>query len=108
LLRILSSWSLKCLCQGQMMASCLSQGGDSPQYRWTLDGHTLTDSELFSRNIENSIIVLRQNTSGRLVCWVSNLVSGSFIYILPLTVFVLRHHTKDQRGRAFKSVTQRL
>ncbi|MEQ2297928.1 hypothetical protein AMECASPLE_039729 [Ameca splendens] len=60
LLRILSSWSLTCLCQGQMMASCLSQGGDSPQYRWSLDGHTLTDSELFSRNIENSIIVLRQ------------------------------------------------
>ncbi|KAK5611433.1 hypothetical protein CRENBAI_016903 [Crenichthys baileyi] len=60
---------LKCLCQGQMMASCLSQEGDSPQYRWTQDGHTLTDSELFSRNIENSIIVLRQNTSGRRVCW---------------------------------------
>ncbi|XP_016525070.1 uncharacterized protein LOC103135512 isoform X2 [Poecilia formosa] len=65
-----------CLSQGQMKVSCVSQG-DSPQYSWTLDGHTLTDSELFSRNTETNIIVLRQNISGHLVCSVRNQVSNS-------------------------------
>ncbi|XP_054890115.1 uncharacterized protein LOC129362562 [Poeciliopsis prolifica] len=67
----------QCLSQGQMKVSCVSQG-DSPQYNWTLDGHKLTNSELFSRNTEANIIVLRQNISGHLVCSVSNNVSDSF------------------------------
>ncbi|XP_023183920.1 CD48 antigen [Xiphophorus maculatus] len=66
----------ECLSQGQMKVSCVSQG-DSPQYSWALDGHTLTDSELFSRNTETNIIVLRQNISGHLVCSVKNPVSNS-------------------------------
>ncbi|MEQ2280184.1 hypothetical protein AMECASPLE_017011 [Ameca splendens] len=68
----------ECLSQGQMKVSCLSEGGDSPQYSWTLDGHILTDSELLSRNYENNIIVLRQNISGHLICSVTNQVSYSF------------------------------
>ncbi|XP_012711099.2 hemicentin-2 isoform X2 [Fundulus heteroclitus] len=63
---------LECLSQGEMKVSCLSEGGDSPQYNWTLDGHTLTDSELFPENHETNVIVLRQNISGRLVCSVWN------------------------------------
>ncbi|XP_017162429.1 uncharacterized protein LOC103471283 isoform X2 [Poecilia reticulata] len=66
----------ECFSQGQMKVSCVSQG-DSPQYSWTLDGHTLTDSELFSRNTETNIIVLRQNISGHLICSVRNEVSNS-------------------------------
>ncbi|XP_035983347.1 uncharacterized protein LOC105920137 [Fundulus heteroclitus] len=68
----------ECVPQGKLKVSCLSEGGDSPQYDWTLDGHTLTDSELFSRNNETNIIFLRQNISGRLVCSVRNKVSNSF------------------------------
>ncbi|XP_047209980.1 uncharacterized protein LOC124860590 isoform X1 [Girardinichthys multiradiatus] len=66
----------ECLSQGQMKVSCRSEA-DSLQYNWTLDGHILTDSELFSRNTESNIIVLRQNISGRLVCSVRNQVSHS-------------------------------
>ncbi|KAM4586737.1 pregnancy-specific glycoprotein 22-like isoform 2-T2 [Fundulus diaphanus] len=68
----------ECVSQGKIKVSCLSEGGDSPQYDWTLDGHTLTDSELFSRNNETNIIFLRRNISGRLVCSVRNKVSNSF------------------------------
>ncbi|MEQ2307682.1 hypothetical protein AMECASPLE_020808 [Ameca splendens] len=68
----------ECLSQGQMKVSCLSEGGDSPQYSWTLDGHILTDSELFSRNNDANVIVLRQNISGRLVCSARNQVSSFF------------------------------
>ncbi|GLD54949.1 uncharacterized protein AKAME5_002980700, partial [Lates japonicus] len=32
----------ECLSQGGTRVSCSSEGGDSPQYSWTLDGHTLT------------------------------------------------------------------
>ncbi|XP_038132876.1 immunoglobulin superfamily member 10-like, partial [Cyprinodon tularosa] len=68
----------ECLSQGQMKVSCLSEGGDSPQYGWTLNGHTLTDSELLSGNNESNIIVLKQSISGHLVCSVRNQVSVSF------------------------------
>ncbi|MEQ2252732.1 hypothetical protein ILYODFUR_024785, partial [Ilyodon furcidens] len=68
----------ECLSQGQMKVSCLSEGGDSPLYSWTLDGHILTDSELFSRNNDANVIVLRQNISGRLVCSARNQVSSFF------------------------------
>ncbi|XP_070408279.1 T-cell surface antigen CD2-like isoform X2 [Nothobranchius furzeri] len=67
----------ECWSQGQMQVSCSSEEGDSPQYSWTLDGHTLTDSELFSGNNQTNIIILRQNISGRLVCSVRNRVSES-------------------------------
>ncbi|MEQ2183183.1 hypothetical protein GOODEAATRI_030080, partial [Goodea atripinnis] len=68
----------ECLSQGQMKVSCLSEGGDSPQYSWTLDGHILRESELFSRNNDANVIVLRQNISGRLVCSARNQVSSFF------------------------------
>ncbi|KAK2904103.1 hypothetical protein Q8A73_010760 [Channa argus] len=42
----------ECMSQGEMRVSCSSEGGDSPQYSWTLDGHTLTDAELLSGNNE--------------------------------------------------------
>ncbi|KAM4555489.1 pregnancy-specific beta-1-glycoprotein 4-like [Odontesthes bonariensis] len=66
----------ECLSQGQMKVSCSSEGGDSPQYSWTLDGHTLTDTELLSGSKETNIITLKQHVSGRLVCSVRNHISS--------------------------------
>lgn len=66
----------ECLSEGQLKVSCLSEGGDSPQYNWSLNGHKLTDSELFSEYSETDVIVLRQNITGRLVCSVSNRFSS--------------------------------
>ncbi|XP_004571784.3 uncharacterized protein LOC101485708 [Maylandia zebra] len=66
----------ECLSQGEMRVSCSSEGGDSPQYSWTLDGRTLTDAELLSGNNETNIITLKQHVSGHLVCSVSNNVSN--------------------------------
>ncbi|XP_039453971.1 uncharacterized protein LOC120432814 isoform X2 [Oreochromis aureus] len=65
----------ECLSQGEMRVSCSSEGGDSPQYSWTLDGRTLTDAELLPGNIKTNIITLKQHVSGHLVCSVENLVS---------------------------------
>ncbi|KAI3351784.1 hypothetical protein L3Q82_020621 [Scortum barcoo] len=65
----------ECLSQGDMRVSCSSEGGDSPQYSWTLDGHTLTDAELLSGNNEAKDIILKQGVSGQLVCSVRNNVS---------------------------------
>ncbi|XP_063343381.1 T-cell surface antigen CD2-like isoform X2 [Pelmatolapia mariae] len=65
----------ECLSQGEMRVSCSSEGGDSPQYSWTLDGRTLTDAELLPGNIKTNIITLKQHVSGHLVCSVKNLVS---------------------------------
>ncbi|XP_039453930.1 T-cell surface antigen CD2-like [Oreochromis aureus] len=65
----------ECLSQGEMRVSCSSEGGDSPQYSWTLDGRKLTDAELLSVNNETNIITLKQHISGRLVCSVRNNVS---------------------------------
>ncbi|KAK2849598.1 hypothetical protein Q5P01_009432 [Channa striata] len=65
----------ECLSQGEMRVSCSSEGGDSPQYSWTLDGHTLTDAELLSGNNETNNITLKQHVSGNLVCSVRNHVS---------------------------------
>ncbi|XP_055368432.1 uncharacterized protein LOC114863986 [Betta splendens] len=65
----------ECLSEGQMRASCSSEGGDSPQYSWTLDGHTLTHAELLSGNNESNNITLKQHVSGRLLCSVRNQVS---------------------------------
>ncbi|XP_039669263.1 hepatocyte cell adhesion molecule-like isoform X5 [Perca fluviatilis] len=66
----------ECLSQGEMRVSCSSEGGDSPQYSWTLDGRTLTDAELLSGNTETNNITLKQKVSGRLVCSVRNQVSN--------------------------------
>ncbi|XP_049898211.1 pregnancy-specific glycoprotein 22 isoform X3 [Epinephelus moara] len=66
----------ECLSQGEMRVSCSSEGGDSPQYSWTLDGHTLTDAELLSGNTETTNITLKQHVSGELVCSVRNNVSS--------------------------------
>ncbi|CAI5652026.1 unnamed protein product [Oreochromis niloticus] len=66
----------ECLSQGEMRVSCSSEGGDSPQYSWTLDGHTLTDAELLPGNNETNIITLKQHVSGHLVCSVRNNVSN--------------------------------
>ncbi|XP_030595610.1 T-cell surface antigen CD2-like [Archocentrus centrarchus] len=66
------------LSQGEMRVSCSSEGGDSPQYSWTLDGRTLTDAELLSGNNESNIITLKQHVSGHLICSVRNHVSKVF------------------------------
>ena len=66
----------ECLSQGEMRVSCSSEGGDSPQYSWTLDGHTLTDAQLLSENNETNSITLKQDVSGLLVCSVRNHVSN--------------------------------
>ncbi|XP_042275552.1 T-cell surface antigen CD2-like [Thunnus maccoyii] len=67
----------ECLSQGEMRVSCSSEGADSPQYSWTLDGHTLTDAQLLSGNNETNNITLKQDVSGRLVCSVRNHVSSA-------------------------------
>ncbi|XP_039872448.1 uncharacterized protein LOC120724348 isoform X5 [Simochromis diagramma] len=66
----------QCLSQREMRVSCSSEGGDSPQYSWTLDGRTLTDAELLSVNNETNNITLKQHVSGHLVCSVRNNVSN--------------------------------
>ncbi|TKS72407.1 Hepatocyte cell adhesion molecule [Collichthys lucidus] len=66
----------ECLSQGEMRVSCSSEGGDSPQYSWTLDGHTLTDTQLLPGNNEANNITLRQDVSGQLTCSVKNHVSS--------------------------------
>ncbi|XP_039473593.1 uncharacterized protein LOC116332154 isoform X2 [Oreochromis aureus] len=66
----------ECLSQGEMRVSCSSEGGDSPQYSWTLDGRTLTDAELLSVNNKTNNITLKQHVSGHLVCSVRNNVSN--------------------------------
>ena len=66
----------ECLSQGEMRVSCSSEGGDSPQYSWTLDGHTLTDAQLLSGNNETNNITLKQDVSGLLVCSVRNHISN--------------------------------
>ncbi|XP_051277011.1 receptor-type tyrosine-protein phosphatase F isoform X3 [Dicentrarchus labrax] len=66
----------ECLSQGEIKVSCSSEGGDSPQYSWTLDGHTLTDTQLLSGNSETNNITLKSDVSGQLVCSVRNHVSG--------------------------------
>ncbi|XP_037318401.2 uncharacterized protein LOC119211530 [Pungitius pungitius] len=65
----------ECLSHGERKVSCSSEGADSPQYSWTLDGHNLTESELHGGNNETNIITLKQHVSGRLVCSVRNDVS---------------------------------
>uniref|UniRef100_UPI0037E98C3A uncharacterized protein n=1 Tax=Semicossyphus pulcher TaxID=241346 RepID=UPI0037E98C3A len=62
----------ECLSHGEKRVSCSSEGGDSPQYSWTLDGNTLTDTQLLSGSKESQIITLKQDVSGRLVCSVRN------------------------------------
>ncbi|XP_014846710.1 PREDICTED: uncharacterized protein LOC106920298 [Poecilia mexicana] len=73
----------ECLSKSELKVSCLIEEGDSPQYSWTLDGNTLTDSELISGNNGTNFIILRQNVSGRLLCSVRNHISrvskGEFI-----------------------------
>ncbi|XP_068451527.1 uncharacterized protein [Clinocottus analis] len=59
-----------------MKVSCTSEGADSPQYSWTLDGKALTDSELLSGNTETNNITLKQHVSGQLVCSVRNNISS--------------------------------
>ncbi|KAM7417738.1 hypothetical protein PAMA_017399 [Pampus argenteus] len=66
----------ECLSQGKTRVSCSSEGGDSPQYSWTLDGRTLTDAELISGSKDTNNITLKQNVSGRLVCSVSNNINS--------------------------------
>ncbi|XP_033949251.1 uncharacterized protein [Pseudochaenichthys georgianus] len=65
----------ECLSQGEKRVSCSSGGGDSPQYSWTLDGGSLTDTELLSVNTETNSITLRQHVSGAVACSVRNNVS---------------------------------
>ncbi|XP_023814976.1 uncharacterized protein LOC110013392 isoform X5 [Oryzias latipes] len=67
----------ECLSQGEMKVSCSSEGGDSPQYRWTLNGKSLTEAELLSGNKQTNIITLKQHVSGRLVCSSWNHVSSA-------------------------------
>lgn len=65
----------ECLSQGERRVSCSSLEGDRQQYNWTLDGHTLKDTELLAGNHETDNITLKQHVSGLLVCSVRNHVS---------------------------------
>ncbi|XP_034545151.1 uncharacterized protein LOC117816882 isoform X1 [Notolabrus celidotus] len=66
----------ECQSQGEMRVSCSSGGGDSPQYSWTLDGKTLTGTQLLSGNSESQNITLKQDVSGQLKCTVRNHISS--------------------------------
>ncbi|KAM4622069.1 uncharacterized protein ACJ7VT_006353 isoform 2-T2 [Polymixia lowei] len=66
--------SSECLSHGERRVSCTVEG-DSPQYSWTLDGHTLMDTGLLSGNNETNSITLKLGLSGQLVCLVKNYVS---------------------------------
>lgn len=66
----------ECLSPGVRRVSCSSDGGDSPQYSWTLDGNTLKDYQLLYENKTSNSIILSRNVSGHLVCSVSNHVSN--------------------------------
>ncbi|XP_043984021.1 uncharacterized protein LOC122837615 isoform X2 [Gambusia affinis] len=66
----------ECLSEGQVKVSCLSEGGNNPQYSWTLNGNKPSGRELLSGNIESNTIVLRPNVAGRLVCSVRTKVSS--------------------------------
>ncbi|XP_019946462.2 uncharacterized protein [Paralichthys olivaceus] len=65
----------KCLSQGEMRVSCVSEGGDSLQYRWTLNGRTLSEDRLLNGTHETDNITLKQDVSGSLGCSVKNHVS---------------------------------
>ncbi|XP_008418404.1 uncharacterized protein LOC103471287 [Poecilia reticulata] len=66
----------ECLSQGQVNVSCLSEGGNNPQYSWTLNENKPSSRELLSGNAESNTIVLRPNIAGRLVCSVRTNVSS--------------------------------
>ncbi|KAM7389697.1 hypothetical protein PAMP_023660 [Pampus punctatissimus] len=66
----------ECLSQGNTGVSCSSEGGDSLQYSWTLNGNTLTDAQLLSGNKDTNNITLKQGVSGLLVCSVNNKVNS--------------------------------
>ena len=67
----------ECLSQGEKRVSCSSEGGDSLQYSWTLDGRSLTDTELLSVNTETNSITLKQHVSGAVACSVRNNISSN-------------------------------
>ncbi|KAF3838261.1 hypothetical protein F7725_010029 [Dissostichus mawsoni] len=67
--------ALRLTIQGREEGLLLLWGGDSPQYSWTLDGRSLTDTELLSVNTETNSITLRQHVSGAVACSVRNNVS---------------------------------
>ncbi|XP_041654102.1 hepatocyte cell adhesion molecule isoform X2 [Cheilinus undulatus] len=66
----------ECLSEGEKRVSCSSQEGDSPRYSWTLNGRTLSNSQLLSGNSESQTITLKQDQSGRLACTVRNQVTS--------------------------------
>lgn len=66
----------ECLPQGRWRLSCSSDGGDSPQYSWALDGQPLKDSLLLYGNKTSNNITLGPDVSGQLDCSVSNHVSS--------------------------------
>ncbi|KAL3044900.1 hypothetical protein OYC64_013218 [Pagothenia borchgrevinki] len=78
----------ECLSQGEKRVSCSSEGGDSPQYSWTLDGHSLTDTELLSVNTETNSITLKQHVSGAVACSVRNNVSSNDKEEISYCVFI--------------------
>ncbi|XP_060903913.1 uncharacterized protein LOC132981837 isoform X1 [Labrus mixtus] len=102
----------ECLSQGEIRASCSSEGGDSPQYSWTLDGRTLTHTQLLSGNNDTNNITLKQDVSGRLVCSVRNHISGisacGFIYInctLPNGTYIPHWAIKAINNRCIEPTT---
>lgn len=74
---LVSSVHLKpqCLPKNEINVTCTAEGGDSPEFSWTLDGQHLTDAQLVSKHVENKTIILRNGTKGLLRCSVKNHVS---------------------------------
>ncbi|KAM9513559.1 uncharacterized protein ACWYII_046958 [Salvelinus alpinus] len=66
--------SSQCLTHGEMRVSCSSEG-DSPQYSWTLDGHTHRDTDA-SPGDKTNTITLKRGQSGDLTCTVKNNINS--------------------------------
>ncbi|XP_019730350.1 uncharacterized protein LOC109518750 [Hippocampus comes] len=78
----------KCQSQGVQPVSCSSKGGDSLQYRWSLNKKPLQDSDLLSGDVQANNITLKPYISGQLICFVRNDVSESQNEVTLSCVFI--------------------
>ncbi|XP_052344139.1 uncharacterized protein LOC118363380 isoform X4 [Oncorhynchus keta] len=69
--------SSECLSHGEMRVSCSSEG-DGPQYSWTLDGQTLSNTDAPPDNKTNTI-TLKKGLSGNLTCTVRNYINSDTV-----------------------------
>ncbi|XP_051937157.1 platelet-derived growth factor receptor alpha-like [Hippocampus zosterae] len=78
----------KCQSPGGQPVSCSSKGGDSLQYKWSLNKKPLQDSDLLSGDVQANNITLKPYISGQLICFVRNDVSESQNEVTLSCVFI--------------------